>query len=76
MVSQKYTSPEFLYVLLFYIVAPHSTIKQINKYIATILKAYVKDKNTNVKSSTTLSNYTRNVPVENDEIMVSFDLSS
>ena len=76
MVSQKYTSPEFLYVPLLYIVAPYSTIKQINKYIATILKAYVKDKNTNVKSSTTLSNYTRNVPVENDEIMVSFDLNS
>ena len=47
-----------------------------NEYIANILKAYVKDKNNNAKNSTTFSNYIRNIPVEDDEIMVSFDVNS
>ena len=38
----------------------------LNKYIANILK----DENTNAKNSTTFSNYIRNAPIEDDEIMV------
>ena len=51
----------------------------LNKYIALlkhILKTYVKDENNNTKNSTKLSNYIRNVPLEDDEIMVSFDFTS
>ena len=48
----------------------------LNKYIANILKAYVKHENINAKNSTTFSNYIRNVPIEDDEIMVSFDVTS
>ena len=48
----------------------------LNKYIANILKAYVQDENNNAKNSTTFSNYIRNVPIEDDEIMVSFDVTS
>ena len=46
------------------------------KYIANILKAYVQDENNNAKNSTTFSNYIRNVPIKDDEITVSFDVSS
>ena len=48
----------------------------LNKYIANILKAYVRDENNNAKNSTTFSHYIRNVPIEDDEIMVSFDVTS
>ena len=48
----------------------------LNKYIANSLKAYVRDENNNAKNSTTFSNYIRNVPIEDDEIMVSFDITS
>ena len=75
MVNQKYTSQEFLYVLFFHIVTP-SHLYILNKYIANILKTYVKDKNNNAKNSTTFSNYIRNVSIEDDEIMVSFDVTS
>ena len=50
-----------------------SPLYNLNKYIANILKAYVRDENNNAKNSTTFSNYIRNVPIEDDEIMVSFD---
>ena len=53
-----------------------SPLYNLNKYIANILKAYVKDENNNAKNSTTFSNYIRNVPIEDDEIMVSFDVTS
>ena len=53
-----------------------SLLHNLNKYIANILKAYVQDKNNNAKNSTTFSNYTRNVLIEDDEIMVSFDITS
>ena len=53
-----------------------SLLYNLNKYIANILKAYVKDENNNNKNSTTFSNYIRNVPIEDDEIMVSFDVTS
>ena len=43
--------------------------------VANILKAYVKYEN-NTKNSTTFSNYTRNVPIEDDKIMISFDVTS
>ena len=48
----------------------------LNKYIANILKTYVKHENNNAKNSTTFSNYIRNVLIEDDEIMVSFDVTS
>ena len=51
-------------------------IYNFKKYIANFLKAYVKDENNNVKNSTTFSNYISNVPTENDEIMVSCDVTS
>ena len=53
-----------------------SPLYNLNKYIANILKAYVRDENNNAKNSTTFSNYIRNVPIEDDEIMVSFDITS
>ena len=43
--------------------------------VANILKAYVKDENNNTKNSTTFSNYIKNVPTENGNIMVSFDVT-
>ena len=48
----------------------------LSKYIANILKAYVKDENNNSKNSTTFSNYIKNIPIEDDEIMVSFNVTS
>ena len=53
-----------------------SPLYNLNKYIANILKTYVKYENNNAKNSTTFSNYIRNVPIEDDEIMVSFDVTS
>ena len=53
-----------------------SPLYNINKYIANILKAYVKDENKNIKNSTTFFNYISNVPIEDDEIMVSFYVTS
>ena len=47
-----------------------------NKYIANILKAYVKDENNKAKNSTTFSNYIRNVPIEDNDKMLSFDVIS
>ena len=49
---------------------------KLNKYIANILKAYVKDEKNNAKNLTTFSDYIRNVPIEDDKIMVSFDVAS
>ena len=48
----------------------------LNKHIANILKAYVKDENNDAKNSIKFSNYIRTFPVEDDEIMVSFDITS
>ena len=53
-----------------------SPLYNLNNYIANILKAYVQDENNNTKNSTTFSNYIRNVPIEDDEIMVLFDVTS
>ena len=53
-----------------------SPLYNLKKYIVNILKGYVKDENNNAKNSTTFSNYIRNVPIEDDEIMVSFDVTS
>ena len=59
-----------------------SPLYNLKKYIANILKAEnnnvkdVKDEDNNVKNSTTFSNYIRNVPIEDKEIMVSFDVTS
>ena len=40
------------------------------------MSQYVRDENNNAKNSTTFSNYIRNVPIEDDEIMVSFGVTS
>ena len=53
-----------------------SPLYNLNKYIAKILKACVKDENNNAKNSTMFSNYIRNVSIEDDDIMVSFDATS
>ena len=45
-------------------------------FMANILKAYVKNENNNAKNCTTFSNYIRNVLIEDDEIMVSLDVTS
>ena len=52
-----------------------SPLYNLNKYIANILKTYVKDENNNPKNSTTFSNYIRNVPIEDDKIMISSDVT-
>ena len=52
-----------------------SPLYNLSKYIANIFRAYVKDENNNAKNSTTFSNYIRNVAIEDDEIMVSFDIT-
>ena len=70
MVNQKHTNQEFLYVLLFHIVAFHCTI------LTNTQLTFLKLEKNNAKSSTTFSNYIRNVPIEDDEIMVSFDVTS
>ena len=48
----------------------------LKKYKAKVLKTYVKDENNNAKTTTTVSNYIRNVPIEDDKIMASFDVTS
>ena len=53
-----------------------SSLYNLNKYIANISKTYVKDEKNNAKNSGTFSNYIRNAPIEDDEIMVSFDVTS
>ena len=53
-----------------------SPLYNLNKYISNILNTYVKHENNNAKNSTTFSNYIRNVPIEDDKIMVSFDVTS
>ena len=53
-----------------------SPLCNLNKYKANILKAYVKDENNNAKNSTTFSSYIRPVPVEDDKMMVLFDVIS
>ena len=40
------------------------------------MQKYVKDENNNAKNSTTFSDYIRNVPTEDEKIMVSFDVTS
>ena len=46
----------------------------LKKYTTNILKAYAKYEKNNAKNST-FSNYARNVPIEVDEIMVSFEVT-
>ena len=53
-----------------------TSLCNLNKYTANILKVNAKDKNKSIKNSTTFSNYFRNVPIEGDKIMVSFDVTS
>ena len=53
-----------------------SPLYSLNKNIANILKAYVKDENNNAKNSSALSNYIRYVPIQDDKIIVSFYVTS
>ena len=53
-----------------------SPLFNLHKDIDNIMKAFVKDKNNNVKNSATFSNYIRSSPIEDDEKMVSFDVTS
>ena len=53
-----------------------STLCNLNKDIANILKAYVKHEDNNAKNSATFSNYIENVSIEDDEIMISFGVTS
>ena len=57
---QKYTYQEFLYILLFHLVAPN-----LHKYIANILKAYVKDENNNDKITVSfeITSLYMNIPI-------------
>ena len=48
----------------------------INNDPYQLLKKDVQDENNNAKNSTMFSNYIRNVLIEDDEIMVSFDVTS
>ena len=48
----------------------------INNDPYQLLKKDVQDENNNAKNSTMFSNYVRNVLIEDDEIMVSFDVTS
>ena len=47
----------------------------LNKYKANILEVYFRDENNNAKNSTTFPNYIRNVFIEDDEIIVSIDVT-
>ena len=51
-------------------------LDNLKKYIANILKTYVKDEKNNAQNSTTFSSDIRNVPIKDGEIMVSFDVTS
>ena len=53
-----------------------SPLYNLNKYITNILKTYVKDENNNAKNWTTFSNYIKNVPIVDDKILVSLDVTS
>ena len=53
-----------------------SPLYNLNNYTPNTLKVYVKDENSNGESSTTSSNYIRNVPIEDDKIMASFGVTS
>ena len=53
-----------------------SPLYNLNQYVANILKAYVKHENNNAKNSTTFTNYIRNVPMEDNETVVSIDVTS
>ena len=53
-----------------------SLMYNLNKCIANILKAYVKDENNNPQNSITFSNHIRNVRIEDEEIMVQSDVTS
>ena len=71
MANQKYTNQEFLFDLLFHIMALQCTI--LKNTSLKFLK--LKEENNSAKNSATFSNYIRNVPIEDDDIMVSFDVT-
>ena len=48
-----------------------SQLYNLNKYIANVLKAHVKDENNNAKTFTSFFNNIKNVPIEDDQIMAS-----
>ena len=64
-VNQKFISQGFLYVAPYYAVL---------KYLTGTLKVYIKDDST--RNSSTFSNYIKNLPIEDNGIMVSLDITS
>ena len=50
-------------------------VVQPYKYIADIFTTYIKDQNNNARNSATFSNYIWNVPIEDEKIMTSFDVT-
>ena len=57
MVSKIQKSGDFIHPIVSYSASP---LFNLNKYIANILKGFVKDENNNVKNSNTFSNYITN----------------
>ena len=53
-----------------------SPLYNLDKYIANILKTYAKCENNIAENFITFSNYIRDAPIEDNEIMVSFDVTS
>ena len=52
-----------------------SPLYNLSKYITNILKAYFKDENNKAKNFIFFSNWIKNLPIENEEIMVSIDVT-
>ena len=53
-----------------------SPLYNLDKYIANILKTYAKCENNIAENFIKFSNYIRDAPIEDNEIMVSFDVTS
>ena len=59
-----------------FVLCSGSSLYSLNKYIANILKIYVKDENNNAMNSTTFSNSIRDFSIKYGEIMVLLDVIS
>lgn len=65
-----------LFLLYLIISYSGSALYKLNKYRVNIVKAYVKDETNNTKNLTTFTNYIRNVPIEENKMMVSFGVTT
>ena len=74
-VNQIYATKDFLPICLI-VSYSGSPLLNLSKDIDNILQVCTEDENNNTKNSTTFSNYSRNVPIENDKIIVSSDVTS